>query len=144
MKSESSQGIVYMMTNTEMLGNNPAVWCHRNKTTSWQLNCSFFHEIFWHHKDPPQITSSSSGPWAVISVSIIVQVDLEKFAKPEFYLDDFRSSIAVQLCLVLFKNFAWFEDNIKLTSCWVYFFLFLTLFHTQKSFHSFAACSFIH
>lgn len=34
---------------TQKVGNNPDVWCHRNKTIGWLLNCSPFHGVFWQH-----------------------------------------------------------------------------------------------
>ena len=125
----------------------PDIWCHRNKTISWHLNCSSFNGVFWQHKDGSQITFFSSGFELWFQFSIIFQINLRMFAKPGLCLNEkahLRSPVAAHL----FWDSHFSSNYSNLTSSRVYSSLSLSLslpqthtcthkrIHTQKPSHS--------
>lgn len=135
-----------------MVGNNPDVWCHRNKTTRWQLNCSLFSGMFWHPKDPAPSTFSSSELWAVISTVNYFSVLLQDVCRARAFFEQVGKTQRSGSCTPFLERThfcpsCW--DNVNLNSYWVCFCLSPlsltdththTHIHTQRSSHLVSTC----
>lgn len=126
MKSESPRYTVEAVPATEVAGNSPAVWCHRNDAAG----C---HAVPRTLRQSPLLFVGLELwlRWSTLSLGLSEEVCtagiLFKWVRANF-----RSPAATDL-LRYTQECAYCWDNVKLTRHWLYFSIFLIISHSLLS-----------